>query len=198
MRARRDAQIEAIRLRVEEGLSITAIAKTVAASKSSVSEWLRCHPAQWRAMTCRCGRQFSTNVGAEYCGPACGRKYRNDNNRDRWANDEEYRERKKKQRLQVKLEVFTHYCGGLPRCQCPSGLCTESILEFLTLDHIENDGAKDRSGQRGAGLKTYLRLKREGYPPGFRILCWNCNCGRAKTPGRRCPHELYGVQALMV
>ena len=44
-----------------------------------------------------------------------------------------------------------------------------------------------------AGIKTksskfYLWLKRNNFPPGYQVLCWNCNCGRSINNGI-CPHK---------
>lgn len=41
---------------------------------------------------------------------------------------------------------------------------------------------------RHAGDKLFAYLKRAGYPPGYQVLCFNCNCGRAKRGGV-CPHK---------
>ena len=98
-------------------------------------------------------------------------------------------ERKKQKRLktnernrQLRLETLYHYSNGLMKCSC----CGESQERFLTLDHINNDGAEHRKiVGRGGVIKN---VKREGYPEGLRVLCFNCNCGRAYNQGV-CPHE---------
>lgn len=66
-------------------------------------------------------------------------------------------------------------------CQC----CGESDIRFLTVDHVQNDGYKD-----SPITTTVLRkAKEEGYPRDkYNLLCWNCNCGRAKNNGI-CPHN---------
>lgn len=74
-------------------------------------------------------------------------------------------------------------------CVC----CGETEEMFLTIDHIENDGAADRrrlTGSRtGGGTRLYRELKRLGYPKDrYRLLCFNCNCGRARNGGT-CPHK---------
>jgi hypothetical protein len=78
----------------------------------------------------------------------------------------------------LRLEVLAAY-GSV--CHC----CGESILEFLSLDHINRDGKKD--GKRGRNW--YLRLKREGFPnkEQYRVSCHNCNMGREANRGV-CPH----------
>ena len=83
-------------------------------------------------------------------------------------------------KLKLKIEVMSHYCNGTPTCQC----CGINIIQLLTMDHINNDGGKDRKGS------LYWRLKRLGFPPGFRVMCYNCNLGRSFRKDRRCPHEV--------
>ena len=78
------------------------------------------------------------------------------------------------------------YGGSNPFCGC----CGEQSLEFLTRDHIvdrKSDGGVRVGGDR-VGQTLYAWLIRMGFPAGFRVLCYNCNCSR----GARgyCPHEL--------
>lgn len=83
----------------------------------------------------------------------------------------------------VKDEVFAAY-GGY-KCVC----CGESNKRFLTIDHINNDGhihRKEINSRGGVGI--YNWLKREGFPPGFQVLCYNCNMGKARNKGI-CPHK---------
>lgn len=65
-------------------------------------------------------------------------------------------------------------------CQC----CGEDRYEFLAIDH---ETALKISREDG-GTRLYQRLKREGYPEGFRTLCHNCNCSRGYYG--YCPHEV--------
>lgn len=78
--------------------------------------------------------------------------------------------------------IFNHY-GNL--CVC----CGESEPEFLTLDHIANDGAADK---RREGIDVYWRIRRTvkqsgQWPVGFQTLCYNCNCSKGKLGV--CAHE---------
>lgn len=84
----------------------------------------------------------------------------------------------------AKLKHSTILAYGGYVCAC----CGEKEPKFLTLDHVNNDGAKHREeiGNRGAGIYKWLRDK--GYPPGFQILCMNCNHGKALNNGI-CPHK---------
>ena len=92
---------------------------------------------------------------------------------------------------EIKMKTFEMYGGAI--CHC----CGEQELLFLTLDHINEDGAKHRkemlpnpttSRYNTSGLKTYMWLKRHNYPPGFQVLCRNCNWGKHQNGGT-CPHK---------
>ena len=68
-------------------------------------------------------------------------------------------------------------------CAC----CGEADPLFLTLDHVHNDGHRDRKGRGAGGFGLLYRLIREGFPATFQLLCFNCNLGRARNGGV-CPH----------
>jgi len=73
--------------------------------------------------------------------------------------------------------------GGY-ECRC----CGETEPVFLTIDHINNDGAEHRKeiGQSNSNLLTWLR--KHDYPNGFQVLCFNCNIGKSINDGI-CPHK---------
>jgi hypothetical protein len=81
-----------------------------------------------------------------------------------------------------KLEVLKAY-GGL-RCAC----CGETELAFLSIDHMNGGGSKHFQALRNEGLNFYKWLKANGYPPGYQVLCFNCNHGR-HINGGICPHQ---------
>lgn len=97
-------------------------------------------------------------------------------------NREKLRVRNQEQRRRIRLEAIAAYGG---RCAC----CGESQTEFLTIDHVYNDGAVERRGDRRlTGTKFYQRLKRLGWPKDrYQLLCFNCNC--AKGHFGMCPHQ---------
>ena len=88
------------------------------------------------------------------------------------ANRERIIKRQRNYRVKLRLEVLSHYSNGELKCDC----CGERQIEFLTIDHIKGDGAKHRKtiGATG-GMKIYLWLRKQGYPKGYRVLCYNCN-----------------------
>ena len=86
-------------------------------------------------------------------------------------------------RLKLKLDVLTHYGNGTPTCWC----CGETTIQFLGLDHMDNDGAEERRGI-GGGHAAYRRLKTAGYPErNYKVSCQNCNSTRYYYGV--CPHQ---------
>lgn len=83
-------------------------------------------------------------------------------------------------------DAYDAYGGR--KCAC----CGESEPSFLTIDHIENDGSKHRkilgNGKRLDGTYLYRWLKKNNYPIGFQVLCYNCNSGKWRNGGV-CPHK---------
>lgn len=81
---------------------------------------------------------------------------------------------------EAKDDVLEHYGR---ECAC----CSERHREFLTIDHIAGGGKAHRKivGNRG-GWMFYKWLKKNGYPAGYRILCFNCNS--ALGAYGYCPH----------
>ena len=73
-------------------------------------------------------------------------------------------------RMSIKEEVLAHYNPQGVAC-CIQ--CGENRIACLTLDHIDNDGYKDR--ERRKGYNFYLWLKRHNYPmTSLQTLCMNC------------------------
>lgn len=76
----------------------------------------------------------------------------------------------------IKVEVIAHYGG---KCEC----CGEMEMVFLTIDHINGGGRQHR---KETGSFLYQWLRRNGYPEGFQVLCFNCNFAKANGG---CPHH---------
>lgn len=79
---------------------------------------------------------------------------------------EQYLLRQRLESRNVRLEVLAAY-GGV--CAC----CGEDYEPFLAIDHIGGDGASNRKREQGKVL--HRRLRREGWPEGYQVLCMNCN-----------------------
>lgn len=89
------------------------------------------------------------------------------------------REYRRARRERIFYEVLGHYGGA---CAC----CGVSERFFLTLDHIDGNGGAHR--RQVGKMDMWLWAYRNGYPPIFQVLCFNCNAGRYRNGGR-CPHE---------
>ena len=107
------------------------------------------------------------------------RKYRRQDP-DRYRAMDRAKHRKKK------LTVLDAYGGR--RCAC----CGIEYISMLTIDHVNNDGAKHRKqmarGKKTVGSRLYQWLISHGFPPGFQVLCFNCNSSK-HTCGGVCEHK---------
>lgn len=82
----------------------------------------------------------------------------------------------------LKVDALAAYGPG---CKC----CGEGNPVFLAIDHLHGGGSAHRRelGNKG-GTKFYRWLKNRGYPPGYAVLCHNCNWAKYRT-GDCCPHK---------
>ncbi len=81
----------------------------------------------------------------------------------------------------IRAEVYAAYGNA---CAC----CDERNQLFFTMDHVDNDGGDHRREGCGTGHDFHRKIKAEGFPPRYQILCYNCNFGRARNGGV-CPHK---------
>lgn len=95
---------------------------------------------------------------------AYNQKYR-DNDRQR------YRAYNRKADEKRKILALTAYSPlGVPIC----ARCGITNIDVLCVDHISNNGKECRE-KHGSGVTFYQWLKTNNFPPGFQVLCWNCN-----------------------
>lgn len=126
-------------------------------------------------------REYTTNANGRtyptYVCATCARARTNAKNHSRGA---EYNNAAtKKSQAKLKAEIFAAYGN---RCAC----CGNDTVEFLTIDHVNNDGAAHRRGRARSGY-VYREAKAEGFPKDrFQLLCMNCNA--AKGWYGECPH----------
>jgi hypothetical protein len=85
-----------------------------------------------------------------------------------------------KRRNAKRLEVITHYGG---KCSC----CGETEYGFLTIDHVNGGGTKHRKEVTASRL-PYVIIK-NNFPKDYQVLCYNCNCARAVSHNKVCPHK---------
>jgi len=89
-------------------------------------------------------------------------------------------------RKALKQEMVAAYGG---KCVC----CGLDDWRFLSIDHINNNGAEERrilneSGNVGGGHGFYVKLRQRGFPKEeYQLLCYNCNM--AKYVFGQCPHK---------
>ena len=132
--------------------------------------------------------------GRFYLQRACPKCRSVCNQRWRQAHPDQFREQWKRANFLLKMKVLSHYSldSQHPACVC----CGESEILFLSIDHINNDGWKERrfnlvTGKRTGnlgGVNLYQKLVRMKYPSGFQTLCHNCNRGKWINKGV-CPHQ---------
>lgn len=108
-------------------------------------------------------------------------KYKNKD----YYKSEEYLSKRRAYARSLREKIFNHYGAA---CVC----CKEDTNEFLTLDHINNDGATHRMSIFGrnktGGYPFYLWVIRNNYPDDLQVMCMNCNM--AKRIYGKCPHKV--------
>ena len=114
-------------------------------------------------------------------------------NKDRYSEREKEwyiinKDRIKKEKEEIRNNVINHYGN---KCNC----CGETNLLFLTIDHVNNDGNKERQklfggrlGSGGTAHRMCVYIIKNNFPTDYQILCYNCNCGKSRNGGV-CPHK---------
>jgi len=84
----------------------------------------------------------------------------------------------------ARLQVLSHYSDGMPKCAA----CGLTDIDILCVDHIDGGGNKHREELFGnphcCGNTFYCWLKKNKFPVGYQILCYNCNAKKT-LQGRR-------------
>lgn len=129
-----------------------------------------------------CGKAFEPRkVNARYCSDKCRSDASNKRNYNK--NRSKELQRMRDRRICVKVEVLTHYSpDGVLGC-CWEG-CSVSDIDMLSLDHINNDGAKDRKANPTSSTGAYFSIKNRKFPLGFQTLCWNHQWKKELTRAR--------------
>lgn len=102
----------------------------------------------------------------------------------KWRKDnlEKVNEYLRKRYYSIRIECLNYYSNNMLECNC----CKEKEIKFLSIDHINNDGAKHRKEMKQKNI--YRWLKTNNYPEGFQVLCYNCNLSKGFYG--ECPHKL--------
>ena len=102
---------------------------------------------------------------------------------------EEIKKKRDAKRLEIKLEVLSHYSKKLSNSKIPCCNCCgeNKFLIFLTIDHIKGRKNYDEGPRRLIGKELYRFLQKNNFPKGYQVLCMNCNS--AKSDNDKCPHQ---------
>lgn len=104
-----------------------------------------------------------------YCKICYNKKMREYRNKNRDKINAYERKRCRTRKIENKVKIFNAY-GGY-KCVC----CGIEDKDILTIDHINGNGNKHRKLLKKRGTSFYMWLKRNNYPPGYQVLCFNCN-----------------------
>lgn len=155
----------------------------------------RCHNGPLRSVPCQeCGQRFTCHGDRVLCPrcrptlvktcPVCSATFKGSMDQRKYCSIQCKTAATKlagaAAHRQRRFAALQAYSGDTPCCSC----CGETAMAFLALDHINGGGYQDRRDSGG----FWSRLKSEGYPPGFQVLCHNCNYGRYLNGGT-CPHK---------
>ncbi len=105
------------------------------------------------------GKRYISNSLCPECKRANTKEWKDSKKDDLHKSRVDYHAKKKE-------EVFKEY-GGC--CD----LCGEDDIDVLTIDHINGNGAQHRKEVPASRITKWL--KDNGYPHGYRVLCFNCN-----------------------
>lgn len=153
----------------------------------------RCHktqPIEWFRLVNNSGRVYRLNT-CKTCVAKQVSEYQRGNRetynenmrRFRRENLEHVREygRNSARNFRKKQCAKVHAAYG-GKCVC----CGETEPLFLAIDHIKNDGHRERKTKPPGSF--YGRIVRAGFPKRYQLLCYNCNVGKHRNGGI-CPHQ---------
>jgi hypothetical protein len=137
-----------------------------------------------------CRREFETtflgNGRPHKCCPDCRQEAKDRRTKIRTTDPEAVARYQRELRRKWREAALAAYGGT---CTC----CGESRYEFLAIDHIDGGGTKERRANfvNGSAVNKWLAdrwLADRGYPPGYRVLCHNCNSALGYYD--YCPHQI--------
>lgn len=95
----------------------------------------------------------------------------------RSKNQQWYKEMHQRRRTELRLQVLSHYTNGTLKCQCDD--CNVIGQQFLTIEHINGGGRKDRLKYGNNARNFYASIVQRGFPKELTALCFNCNCAKS-------------------
>jgi hypothetical protein len=129
-----------------------------------------------------CRRWQANNKERVLAARIAGKEAKKVDSRENYINNRTKILANQKVRL-VELKLKTISLLGA-RCVC----CGDTTFEFLTVDHTEGGGSRERKANRTAGSQLYRVLNREGCAADkYRLLCMNCNFSFGHYGN--CPHD---------
>lgn len=88
----------------------------------------------------------------------------------------------KTRRKKIKITVLKYYSKGKMCCKD----CGDNIIESLTIDHINNNGALHRKNLTKSDKINFMEyLIKNNYPKGYQVLCIRCNWLKGKVTKKR-------------
>lgn len=146
-------------------------------TKEAREAWTHTNPHRKRELYERNKEDIKRRARANYQK----NKERHRINQKRWneKNKESLKAYQRQWHQERRLRCIEHLGG---KCVC----CGESNQVFLAIDHINNDGSKHRKAI--SRKMIYGWLIKNNFPPGFQLLCHNCNM--AKSILGKCPHAI--------
>mgnify|MGYP000921627588 CR=1 FL=1 len=146
---------------------------------------------EWQGACLDCDRRDVVFHGASRKCVSCARPTRQAWRRNTPEGREWTRQASIRAHRRHRSAVLDHYGR---RCRC----CGETNEAFLVIDHIDGGGNAHRrqlgKGKIAGSRLFYGWLHRNGFPPGFQVLCHNCNFAKSHHPGG-CPHQTRSVAA---
>ncbi len=99
----------------------------------------------------------------------------------RIAHKEELAIKKREYYRALRREAISHYSLGTMMC----AHCHHNNWTQLCLDHMEDGGTQHRLIDKGVqGHSVFSWVKKNGYPPIFQVLCYNCNLIKSLKPAK--------------
>lgn len=84
----------------------------------------------------------------------------------------------------ARLQIMKEISNGDIKCAC----CGERHIEFLTIDHIKNNGSEEVRKAGGHHRDLYNNMVKNGYvKENYQVLCMNCNFALGHSG--YCPHN---------
>lgn len=126
---------------------------------------------KWNRKYTECIKCGTTNIkhkGYGLCRLCYGRSEHHKKSSNKWRASIKGKDSYKQYNQYLRLKALDYYSDSKMKC----AHCGYKDIRALTLDHINNDGAKLR---KTYNTTTFAWLRTKKYPAGYQVLCFNCN-----------------------